>query len=233
MELSLVLPCFNEEANIRGTTQKSLAWIAREGLDAEIILVDDGSSDRTGTIADELAAGSPRVVALHHEDNRGYGSAIRTGVDAARGDRIVWMDSDGQFDPSDAGQVAALLAGVPFAAAVRRKRADPWRRVLYARLYGAFIGLVLGMKIDDLNCGMRALRREIWPRVRPECGTGALINAEVFLRLRKNGIPWKQIQIPHYPRTAGTQTGGSLGVVFRMLRDLWRLKRKIQSENAE
>ena len=107
----------------------------------------------------------------------------------------------------------------------REHRADPLPRIVNAALYGFLLRTYVGLVVRDVNCAMKVFRRDLWPKIRPEA-TGALFNAEVFLTLQALGIPWKEVPVPHYPRTAGQQTGAKLSVILRMFRELAHLKRR-------
>lgn len=224
MNLSLILPCFNEEANIEGTVRDIAQWMQREGIQGQIIAVDDGSRDRTFEVLSELKKELPFLLVLRHTQNLGYGSALRTGLDAATMDYIGYMDSDGQFKAEDFGALFPHLQQYRFVTGRRLKRADPFIRRINAKLFALLNVVVLGLWVRDINCGMKVWERSLWPAIRPAHATGALFNAEMFFRLKRMGIPWKQVFVRHYPRLNGVQTGAHLKVILRMFRDLLRLR---------
>lgn len=224
MNLSLVLPCFNEERNIRATVLAVRSWMRDRSIDGQIIVVDDGSRDGTAKELQLLATEVPDLVVRTHTENRGYGAALATGLNAATGEYMGFMDSDGQFDPKDFDLLLPHLVDVAFVTGRRRHRADPLMRKLNAKLFGILSFLFLGIWVRDLNCAMKVWRRGIWPNIRPSHATGALFNAEMFLHLRRQGIAWKQVDVSHFPRKFGTQTGAKLSVILRMFRELWRLR---------
>ncbi len=223
--LSLILPCFNEEANIERTVRDVSHWFAQTGQKGEIIVVDDGSKDRSREILNQLSKDIPHLRVIHHQKNQGYGLAIRTGCDAATMDVIGFMDSDGQFRVDDLGLLLPFIHDYAFVTGRRRKRADSAIRGIFGKILGAMNYLVLGIWVRDVNCGMKIFRKEIWPTIRPTHGVEKLFNTEMFLRLKKAGIPWKTVDVPHYPRTAGNPTGAKLYVIVRMFRELWELRR--------
>lgn len=226
MRLSIVLPCYNEEQNIEGTIDDLRSWAAREGIEMEIVTVDDGSTDGTWNVLQGLAARLPEIRLVRHERNLGYGSAVRAGCDAATMDFVGFMDSDGQFHAEDWSRLLPFLQEYQFVTGRRLHRADPFMRKVNAKLFGILTFLVLGVWIRDINCAMKVWQRSLWPRIRPVHATGALINAEMFYRLRCLGIPWKTVPVHHYQRLKGVQTGAHLGVIFRMFRDLLALRRE-------
>ncbi len=225
MSLSVVLPCFNEAPNIAATIRDVQSWLERVHLEGEIIAVDDGSSDETLAVLRGLQQEVRILRVVRHEVNRGYGAAVRSGCDAAEKEVVAFMDSDGQFHAEDLGLLLAFIPEFAFVTGLRVKRADPFPRSLNSHLYKVLVRFVLGVRVTDVNCGMKMFRRSLWKTIRPEFATGALINAEMFYAMTIEGIPWKELAVPHYPRTAGTQTGANLRVIFRMFRELWILRR--------
>ena len=222
--LSVVLPCFNEELNAERTVMETLRWIDLSGITGEVLAVDDGSRDGTRAILESLAHKDLRVRVVLHEVNQGYGAAIRSGCDAARMEAIAFMDSDGQFDISDLGILLPHLATHAFVAGRRRKRADSFLRNMLGKVLGLMNWVVLGIWVRDVNCGMKVFRKSLWPRIRPEYGIEKMFNTELFLHLQENGVPWYQVDVPHYPRRAGNPTGAKLYVIARMVRELWNLR---------
>lgn len=230
--LSLVLPCFNEEGNIRDTVREIFAWFSKDGIQGEVIVVNDGSSDRTVHILDDLQKEFPLIV-ITHVRNRGYGAALCSGCDKATMEYIAFMDSDGQFHASDFRLLLPRISHVGFVSGIRARRADPLVRSLNARLYGFLIRWMLGIRVRDINCAMKLFRRSLWSSIRPRMVTGALFNAELFLRLMKANIAWEQIPVLHYPRLLGTPTGAKAAVILRMFRELWKLRRIRSSLSRE
>ncbi|MEQ1849157.1 MAG: glycosyltransferase family 2 protein [Candidatus Peribacteraceae bacterium] len=224
MTLSLVLPCFNEEKNVRTAVLATQSWMQERSLSGEIIVVDDGSRDQTAAVLEALKNEVPTLVVLRHPENRGYGAALLTGLDQARGELMGFMDSDGQFDPKNFDRLLPLLSDASFVTGRRLHRADPLPRKLNAKLFGFLSFIFLGIWVRDINCAMKLWHRDIWAQIRPRHSTGALFNAEMFQRLRRHRIPWKQVDVDHFPRKFGAQTGAKLSVILRMFRELWELR---------
>ncbi len=225
--LSVVLPCFNEEANIASAVEDVTQWMEKAHIDGEVLVVNDGSKDRSAEILAELARKHPQVKVLTHEKNQGYGLAVRTGLDAASKENIGFMDSDMQFQAKDFDLLLPHLQEYRFVTGRRRKRADSFMRNTFGKILGGMNVLIFGIWVRDVNCGMKVMKKEIWPKIRPTYGVEKLFNTEVFLRLKRNHIPWKTVDVPHYPRTAGNPTGGSLRVIARMFKEMWDLRRKM------
>ena len=230
MELSFVLPCFNEAQNIESTVRDVSSWFEKEGIDGEVIAVNDGSTDGTDAIIDRLAAEIPSVRAVHHKENKGYGASVRNGCDSATKDYVGFMDSDGQFHAEEIGVLLPSLQEYRIVAGVRTKRADPWNRKLNAWLYGRLVRVVLGVKKRDVNCSLVVFERSLWPTIRPVYATGALFCGEMYFRLREANVPLCQVGVEHYSRKEGQQTGANSGVILRMFKELRQLKKDVRSQ---
>jgi glycosyltransferase involved in cell wall biosynthesis len=235
--LSYFFPAHNEEANLRGLVDEALETLPTLAETFEIVIVDDGSRDATGAIADELAAAHPDVVrAVHHATNLGYGAALLSGFRATRHDLVAFTDGDRQFRVADIGRLTERLAGADrpdVVAGYRIKRADPLVRTLYAKAY-RFANLVwFGLRVRDVDCACKLFRREALEGIAVESG-GAFFSAELLIKLRVAGRSVVEVGVPHHPRTAGSPTGAKPSVVLRAVRDFWllRLRMWVNRERA-
>lgn len=226
--LSYFFPAHNEEANLRGLVEEALATLPDLAETFEVIIVDDGSRDATPRIADELAAADPRVRAVHHPKNRGYGAALRSGFAAARHDLIAFTDGDRQFRVADIGRLTARFAAGDTEVVVgyRIKRADPLVRTLYARTYRLANRIFFGLRVTDVDCACKLFRRDALRGISVESG-GAFFSAELLIKLRAAGRGVVEVGVPHYPRTAGSPTGAKPQVVLRAMRDFWLLRLRL------
>ncbi len=227
--LSFFFPAYNEEGNVEAVVRDGLATLTRFADDIEVIVVDDGSRDRTPQIADRLAAEDPRVRVVHHPKNRGYGGAVRSGLEASRKTFIFFTDGDRQFKLEDFPRLQERIDGVDAVIGYRAKRRDPWRRRFTAWVYKQLIRVLFGGGIRDVDCAFKLFRREIFDRVplRDVRSNGAFFSAELLLLLRSRGIRLAEVSIPHYPRTVGQNTGASVKVTLRAIRDLFRLRLRL------
>lgn len=232
-ELSVVLPAFNEEANIEKVVRHCVAYLEPAVPDYELLVVNDGSRDRTGDILNRLAAELPRLRPLHHPQNRGYGAALRTGFDAATKRFVFYMDGDGQFDIRDLDLVLPLATDDDhIVTGYRIERRDPFIRQLNAKLFGGWlVRVMLGVRVRDLNCAFKLIPKKVLDHITLE-SPGALINAELYGRAVRQGFGIKEVGVHHYPREAGVQTGAHLSVILRAFYDLFRLRRKIVATSA-
>lgn len=225
--LSYFFPAHNEEANLEGLVEEALAVLPTLADEFEIIAVDDGSRDRTAAIADELAARHPGVVrAVHHPTNLGYGAALRSGFAAARHDLVAFTDGDRQFHVADIGRLTTRLSesdAPDVVVGYRIKRADPLIRTLYARAYRLANRIFFGLRVTDVDCACKLVRREALDGLRVESG-GAFFSAELLIKLRAAGRNVVEVGVPHYARTAGSPTGAKPQVILRAVNDFWWLR---------
>ncbi len=222
--LSIVLPCYNEEGNIAACVKDVSGFIADAKLNAEIIVVNDGSRDRSLEVLRKLEMEMPNLRIVNLEKNGGYGIAVRSGCDAAAGEWIAFMDSDLQFKAKDFGLLLPHVGSYSFVTGRRAHRADSFVRNTFGKILGAMNLIVLGLWVRDVNCGMKMFKKSVWPSIRPEYGVEKLFNTEMFLHLKRLGIPWKTVNVPHYPRMVGSPTGGSAKVIIRMFKELVGLR---------
>ena len=228
--LTYFFPAHNEEANLEGLVAEALATLPTLAETFEIIAVNDGSKDRTREIADRLAAEHPGVVrAVHHDVNRGYGGALRSGFEASRYELLAFTDGDRQFRVADLGRLTARL-GEPdrpdVVAGYRIKRADPLIRIVYARAYKLANRIFFGLTVRDVDCACKLFRREALEGVRVESG-GAFFSAELLIKIGEQDRSVVEVGVPHYPRTAGSPTGAKPSVIWRAVKDFWMLRLRL------
>ena len=233
--LSYFFPAHNEEANVRGLVDEALGALPAIAETFEIVIVNDGSRDATGAIADELSAAHPDVVrAVHHPTNLGYGAALLSGFRAARYELVAFTDGDRQFHVEDIGRLTARLVEADNPDVVvgyRIKRADPLVRTLYARAYRFANRVWFGLKVRDVDCACKLFRRQALDGIAVESG-GAFLSAELLIKLHAAGRTIVEVGVPHFPRTAGSPTGAKPSVVFRAVRDFWSLRLRMWSNRG-
>lgn len=232
VSLSVVLPAYNESENIEKTVNDAVSYLERTFQDYEVIVVNDGSTDRTPEIVGRLASSNPKIVLVNHPKNLGYGSALRSGFERASLDYIFLMDSDGQFDISDIDRLIPFLDTYDVVVGYREKRADPFIRSLNAWLYHLFIRLLFGLKLRDIDCAFKMFPRRIYHDIRPIESGGALFSAEFLVKLSQRGFTIREVPVRHFPRRFGRQTGANIRVIIRMFKECRRLKNRIRGSKG-
>ena len=230
ISISVFLPCYNEQDNIASVVKQALGVLENLKADFEVIIVDDGSSDRTAQIADELASQESRVKVVHHRTNLGYGAALRTGFKAATKKFVFYTDGDGQFDINEMPPLLGLMERYDIVSCYRLNRQDNLIRKINGWCWTKLVCLLFGMKIRDIDCAFKLYKREIFDNIKL-VSTGALIDAEILARAVRKGYRVTQQGIHHYPRTAGAQTGANFRVIFRAFKELLKLRIHIRRGN--
>jgi glycosyltransferase involved in cell wall biosynthesis len=218
-KLSLVLPAFNEEDNIEIVVRRAIDVLPRYADDFEIIPVNDGSRDRTPQIIDRLALQDSRVRPVHHKVNRGYGGAVVSGIKASVGDYVMFMDADRQFDIADIRRLAPFVPEFDVVAGFRMERADPLQRRINAEIFNLAVRIAFGVHMRDLDCAFKIFKGDV-VRALDLTSRGALINAEMQAKLRRQKATIQQVGVPHHPRVAGNPTGGNIKVILRAMRGM-------------
>jgi glycosyltransferase involved in cell wall biosynthesis len=227
--LSVFFPCYNEQDNIERVIKSAIDVLIPLKMDYEIIIVNDGSKDRTGQIADSLAAKDKHIKVVHHQPNRGYGAALQSGFKTATKEFVFYTDGDGQFDIKELPLLFKYMTDYDIVTGYRIKRQDSLIRKINAFCWTTMVNLLFGTKIKDMDCAFKLYRRRIFDDIKME-STGALINTEIFARAKNKGYKIFQIGVHHYPRIAGVQTGAKVSVIFRAFKELFALYKQIKND---
>jgi glycosyltransferase involved in cell wall biosynthesis len=224
--LSVILPAFNEEANIRAVVEDAYRNIPKFAPIFEIIVVNDGSKDRTGEICDRLAEEFSDVRVVHHPRNRGYGAALKSGIERARYDLIFFTDADGQFDLKEVAALLEQTNAYDIVAGYRARRQDPPHRLLFAWGWNVLVRIVLGIRIRDIDCAFKVFNRQVFDSIQIRC-VGAMVNTEIFAQASMFGMTVKEVRVNHFPRRHGKSTGGNVAVIRKAFRELIRMRRTL------
>ncbi len=232
--LSIVIPAYNEEANVVAAVEEVSRVAQTLNREYEIILVNDGSRDRTGDVARaELAPRIPNFRLVEHFPNRGYGGALKAGFAAATKDLIAFTASDKQFLFSEiTGLLDQLTPEVTLVSGWRVKRQDNFLRRLNGRGWNAVVLILFGRTIHDIDCGFKVFRRDVLNHIHLE-SNGAMIDTELLAEMRARGYKMTDVPVTHLPRTAGSPTGANFKVIARAFRDLFKFRLRLWRELRE
>jgi glycosyltransferase involved in cell wall biosynthesis len=230
--LSVVLPAFNEQYNLRSTVEAARRILPSIADRWEIIIVNDGSADATARICDGLTRQFPPVRALHHPGNQGYGAALKSGIAAAQHDWIFFSDSDGQFDFSEISRLLEHAEASDIVAGYRGRRNDPFHRALNAAGWNFLVRLSLGVAVRDIDCAFKLFRRAVFERVQIR-SVGAMVNTEILSQALRFGMRLREVEVTHYPRTLGQPSGAKLRVILKAFRELFRMWWKLRNITHE
>ena len=224
--LTVVLPCHDEEDNVLAAIRNARAAASQAADRHEIVVVDDGSADATGRLASAAAADDPRVRVVVHEHNRGYGGALRSGIDAARCDWILLTDADLQFDLTELTRFLAPARTHDVVVGYRLVRMDPLVRRVNAYAWNHLVGRVFDLDVRDVDCAFKLIRRDLAQRL-ALTADGAMISTELLARARLAGASIAELGVHHRPRVAGRQSGAEPAVVLSAFRELRRIKAEL------
>jgi glycosyltransferase involved in cell wall biosynthesis len=226
--VSFVLPAYDEEANIEQAVREVTVAAERMFAGHEVVIVDDGSRDRTGEIADRLATEDIRVRVVHHPRNLGYGEALRSGFLASRLEYVFVTDADLQFDVSELENFLPYMGIVDVVAGYRQNRQDALLRRLLAHGWNALVRVLFYVPVRDIDCAFKLFDRRVLEEVSVE-SVGAMVNTELMVKLGRSGASVVELGVTHRPRRAGRARGASPRVILLALRELLRMRSKLSS----
>ncbi|MFP6665291.1 MAG: glycosyltransferase family 2 protein [Deltaproteobacteria bacterium] len=220
--LSASFPAHNEEGNVEAMVRDMLVQLPEIAERFEIIVVDDGSTDRTFEIATALAAEDPRIRVIRHATNRGYGAAVWTGLQAGTMEYAFFTDGDRQFDIRCLAAFVPEIAAFEVVVGYRVGRQDNAVRILNAHAWNFLIRRLLNVPVRDIDCAFKLFRREALSGLAIKA-SGAMFSAELLARLVARGALVTEMPVPHLPREAGVSSGGNLRVILHAFRELFAL----------
>ena len=227
---------YNEEGAIAKTVAEAVASLSDvEGLDWRILIVNDGSRDRTGEIAESLAAADPRVSVVHHDGNKGYAVATETALRNAPGQVVMVVDGDGQHTMADAPRfLEAIREGADVVFGWKKKRHDPLPRLVLSKGLNTLSRWILGSPLHDINGGCRAFRKDVARRIEIRHRIN-FVGDEIFARCKIAGWKVSEVVVRHFPREAGQsihRPWKMLGTISRVLRYLFELRAEIRRADS-
>jgi glycosyltransferase involved in cell wall biosynthesis len=215
-QLSAVVPAYNEVESLPQLLTELRAALDGAGQPWELVLVDDGSTDGTGELLRAEAARDPRLAVVRFEKNAGQSAALAAGLQRARGDVVVTLDADLQNDPADIPDLLAALAGADVVSGVRARRHDSWIRLVSSRIANATRRAVLGDKVTDIGCSLKAYRRDVLVGLPMFVGVHRFLPALCQFR----GARVVEVPVHHRPRTRGVSKYGMGNRLWRGIHDL-------------
>jgi glycosyltransferase involved in cell wall biosynthesis len=221
--LTVFFPAYNDSGTIGSLVISALQAARRLTPDFEVIIVNDGSADATAQIADELARTYPEVKVVHHPRNRGYGGALRSGFAAATRELVFYTDGDAQYDPSEMALLwEALDDRVDLVNGYKISRSDPLHRVVIGRIYHHTVRLLFGLRVRDVDCDFRLLRRTIFEDVTLEKSSG-VICLELMKKIQDAGFRIAEVPVHHYHRAYGKSQFFNFRRLFKTAIDVAKL----------
>lgn len=231
--IAVALPAYNEAESLPRTVPPVVEALRKVTDDFEVVIVDDGSRDRTAEVVRELAQRYPEVRLVQHPVNLGYGAAVWTGITSGQKEFIFFTDSDGQFDMGELARFIPYTREYDLIIGYRAPRRDPPPRLVNAFGWKMFVTLLFGYVARDIDCAFKLFRREVLDRVYVD-SRGAAFSAEFLIKARDQGFRIKELPVTHLPRKAGSATGNRPDVILRAFREMfafWVKSRLLRQES--
>lgn len=228
-QISIFFPFWNEEKNIESVVKKAVDVAEKTSEKWEIIMINDGSSDKTLEICQKLANENSSLRVISHNPNRGYGAALREGFENAKYNLIVFTDGDNQFDFSEVDRFLDKIESVDIVIGYRKKRHDhPFRHILmnFLKIWDF---IFFGFYYRDIDCGFKMFKKEAIAKIYPLRSEGAMITTEILAKAKRAGLKIAQVEVSHLPRKFGNQSGGNPRVIIRAIRESFSLRRELNN----
>lgn len=224
--LSVFFPAYNDSGTIASMVIRAVQVASELTPDYEVIVVNDGSTDATPEIIDELARTYPHVRAVHHPRNRGYGGALQTGFRSATKDLIFYTDGDAQYDPAELRALWGVLKDDPdlvdLVNGYKISRSDPMHRIIIGRIYHHIVKQMFGLTVRDVDCDFRLMRRRIFERINLE-KTSGVICLEMMKKITDGGFRIVEVPVHHYHRAFGKSQFFNFRRIFKTGVDVFGL----------
>lgn len=229
--LSVFFPAYNDEGNIGKVAGAAVEVLEEIGCDYEVIIVHDGSPDLTGEVADELAQQYPQVRVIHHEKNRGYGAALKTGFTNARNDYVFYTDGDNQFDVREMKKFVALLGLSDLVVGFRNRKQYSLYRKFVSFTYNLCLQVLFDLPYRDIDCAFKLVPKSLVDRIDLSSADG-FIDAELLIKAQQSGYSVTEIGVTHRPREAGV-SGVKTQVILRTIREMVEYYLQVRAEDRK
>ena len=227
--VSLFFPVYKDERTVRIVTQKARLLLASLGCAYEIVIVNDGSPDGSGAIADELAREHPEVRVVHHPRNLGYGAAVRSGIEASRYEIVCMTDGDDEYEVEDFRKLLKLRQHYDLVITFRYRKIYSSSRIFVSWVYNIVLRFLFRTPFRDVSTGLRLVRRAVLQDVELE-STSPFIGAELAIKAMLKGYRVGEVGIQTFPRSFGRGSSTSIPNILATIADMWRIYRRVFSD---
>ncbi|MFQ5864018.1 MAG: glycosyltransferase family 2 protein [bacterium] len=227
--ITIVLPAYNEEENIEKAMQSSLKMAEKVAEHYEVIVVDDGSTDSTGEICEDLSRQNRHLKVIRHKSNQGYGAALRNGFTSAQYKLVFYTDADNQFDISELRYLLRLMDTYDVVTGFRVYRYDSPLRIFLSWVYNKLVKQIFGVKTRDIDCAFKVFRRKIFDQFTIE-SNDFFVDTEIMVKAKRLGYAINEVGVRHYPRMAGRTTvrPSDIPRTLRRMLNIWISARRLK-----
>lgn len=228
-DISFFFPVYNDESTVRLVTEKAIKLFDEIANQYEVIIVDDASPDKAGEIADQLAREYPQVIVVHHRVNKGYGAAMKSGIEKAEYDWLCMVDGDDEYDILDLKRMLALRQYYGLIIAFRYKKLYSTKRIFISHIYNAILRSLFNTRFRDISTGIRVFHRSILEHIDLNSNS-PFIGAELAIKTMLGGTPVGEVGIQTFPREFGAGSATSTNNIIRTIRDMLRMRKEVFSD---
>lgn len=232
LEITLFFPVYNDELTVERVVRKSLDILDQITDTYEVIVIDDGSPDRSGEIADQLAQQFDKVRVVHHQSNKGYGAALQTGFKESRYDWICFTDGDDEYDVFDLLKLVRLIDYYALIITFRYARLYSTKRIFISRTYNKILSFLFNTNYRDISTGLRMVRKDVIEEINLTSNS-PFIGAELTIKTMLKGYPVGEVGIQTFPREFGKGASTSMKNILKTIKDMFRVRQEIFSSSYD
>jgi len=217
--VSFFCPAYNDEENLPILIPQVNSFLSDIAEAYELLIIEDGSPDKTGEVADQLAREYENVRVIHHPKNQGYGATLRDGFINAKYNFIIYTDGDNQYDIYELKPYLAMLAESDVLAGYAIKKAVSSFRKFQSFIFNLLVRILFFVNFKDIDCALKVFKKEVLRSMRIQ-STSSFIDAEMLIKAQKAGYKISQFPVHHFPRKHGIASGAKLHVIANTISDM-------------
>ena len=225
ISLSVFFPAYYDEMNIAKVVNKAVEVLESLRLkDYEVIIIEDGSPDKTGEVADKLAEQHEKVRVIHHKTNMGYGATLKDGFNNAKFEYVFYSDGDNQFNLDELKKFMALIPFSDIVVGYRKQKEYSFYRKFTSLCYNYLLKVLFDIRFWDIDCAFKLFKADLFKKITIE-SNDAFIDAEIMIKAKLLGYTSTEIGVEHYPRVDGISTGARPSVIFKTLKEIFEFRK--------
>jgi glycosyltransferase involved in cell wall biosynthesis len=228
--LSVFFPAYYDEGNIGKVVTKAVEVLEELKLkDYEVIIIEDGSPDKTAEVADDLSKKFNKVRVIHHQKNIGYGATLKDGFTSAKMDYVFYTDGDNQFDLYELKKFIALIPFSDIVVGYRKHKQYSLYRKFTSLCYNYLLRLIFDIHFWDIDCAFKLFKRDLFDKIKID-SMDAFIDAEIMIKAKLLGYTSTELGVKHLPRIDGVSTGARPSVILRTIREVFKYRKEYKKE---